>query len=298
MNNFIRNLFEPEAPNSIGTKTHLRGFELFTVAYSIIYAWKWGFYILHLSDVVLPLGLVQYIDVQFFFGNNLVLINAVLISVCTLVPFVFKKVRWLYGAAFLLLHLQFAVRFSQGEIPHSSNLVGFSLLGLGLGGIFLRDIKKSLPFALGFVLFFTGLGYTTAGFSKLIGTGLTWPAGNHLWLWIAEKGTDVLSKTGSFQYNWLQEIALQNRLSATLILVTGWITEFSAFLLWWKRYRVIIFTMLIVMHIGIYLSMNILFLPYMIELAIIGYPWNRFFNYAAEQMKLNVDHPVLRWIYY
>ncbi|GAB5408704.1 MAG: hypothetical protein BalsKO_10690 [Balneolaceae bacterium] len=46
--------------------------------------------------------------------------------------------------------------------------------------------------------------------SKLIGKGINWVDGRHLWLWIAEKGTDILSREGEFQYTIVQEIALKS----------------------------------------------------------------------------------------
>ncbi|MDX1639483.1 MAG: hypothetical protein R3281_16070, partial [Balneolaceae bacterium] len=262
LDTIISNLFEPEAPGTPGTAIYYAIFELFTAIYSIIYAWEWGVYILRISDVVLPLGLAQYIDVEIFFGSSLPLIIAALITVCVAAACFFRKARWMYAPAFLMLHLQYVTRFSLGEIPHSSNLVGFCLLGFALGGLFLDDRKRSRHFAMGFTIFFLGLGYTTAAASKLIATGITWVDGNHLWLWIAEKGTDVLSNQGSFRYNWVQEIVLQSRTAATVFLSIGLLTEALAFLMWWKRFRVYLFIGVIGLHMGIYFTMNILFLSY------------------------------------
>lgn len=279
VNTITTNLFKPEVPDSIGTKVYYRLFELFTVTYSLIYVWQWGFYIYHrLSDVVLPLGLAQYINVEIFFGTYFPLINAGLLTVCVISAFLFKRVKWLYGVAFLLLHLQYVTRYSQGEIPHSQNMVGFCLLGLGIGSVFFKDKDHSLHFGLGFVVFFLGLGYTSAAFSKLIATGITWVDGHHLWLWIAEKGTDVLSDEGVFHYNWIQEIVLKSRTAATLFLTAGLLTELFAFLVWWKRFRTIMFIAIIGLHTGIYFTMNILFLSYTIGLFIIGLPWHKIIN--------------------
>ncbi|MFH5833544.1 hypothetical protein ACG2F4_14555 [Halalkalibaculum sp. DA3122] len=274
-NSISRNLFEPEHPDSLGTKVYYRLFELFTVVYSIIYVWKWGLYTQRLSDVVLPLGLAQYIDVELFLGTYFPLVNAGLLTIFVISALFFDKAKWLYGVAFILLHLQYVTRYSQGEIPHSQNMVGFCLLGLGIGSVFFKDREHSLHFGLGFVVFFLGLGYTTAAFSKLVATGVTWVDGHHLWLWIAEKGTDVLSDKGTFQLNWVQEAALQSRTVATLFLTAGLLTEFFAFLVWWKRYRTLMFIGIIGLHMGIYITMNILFLSYTIGLCIIGLPWHR-----------------------
>ena len=209
MNRLFYNLFTLEAPKSPGSKIQLRAFELFTVIYTLIYTWEWALYVPRLSDVVLPLGLANYFNVEILFGD-FATINAIAITLFSVIPFITKKSRWLYAMAFLLFHIQYVARFSQGEIPHSANLVGFSLMGLGFGAFFFKDIKKSLPFAFGFTLFFIGLGYTSAALSKLVATGISWPDGHHLWLWIGEKSIDILSKTGSFELNWLQELALSN----------------------------------------------------------------------------------------
>jgi hypothetical protein len=50
------------------------------------------------------------------------------------------------------------------------------------------------------------------------------------------------------------------------------------FLIWWKKLRPYITLLLIGMHIGIYYSMNIWFLSFMIELIIIGFPWYKWIN--------------------
>lgn len=277
MDRLFRNLFKFEAPDSIGTKIQLRAFELFTVIFTLKYTWEWALYVPRLSDVVLPLGLANYLDVSIFFGE-LATVNAVVISLFCLIPFLSKRMRWLYAPAFILFHIQYVVRFSQGEIPHSANLVGFSLMGLGIADIFFRDIKKSLPFAFGFTIFFIGLGYTSAALSKLVATGITWPDGQHLWLWIGEKSIDILSKTGEFQLNWLQKQALESRAIATLILAFGLITELAGILIWWKRWRPYVTTAIIAMHIGIDLAMNIFFMTFTIQLIIMGYHWNRYIN--------------------
>jgi len=283
-----KNLFEPEAPDSPGTKIFYGLFELFTALYTIIYAWSWGTYILRISDVVLPLGLAQYINVEIFFGSSLPLIVAGVITLSVLGAYFVRKARWLYAVAFLLLHIQYVTRFSLGEIPHSSNLVGFCLLGLALGGVFLKDRQRSLQFAMGFAIFFLGLGYTTAAASKLVATGITWADGNHLWLWIGEKGTDVLSSQGAFRYNWVQEIVLQSRFAATLFLAAGLLTESLAFLMWWKRFRPYLFAGVLLLHAGIYFTMNILFLSYTIGLILIGFPWNRWINRWIERYDIDL----------
>lgn len=282
LDKLFSNLFEFEAPQSFGTKLQLRVFEFFAVIYTLIYTWEWALYIPRLSDVVLPLGLANYFDISFFFSNSVSIYNAILITVLTLIPLLSKKVRWMYMIAFVLFHIQHVARFSQGEIPHSANLIGFSLLGLGLSGIFFKDIKKALPFAFGFVLFWGGLGYTSAAISKLVATGIPWVDGNHLWLWMGEKSIDILSVNGEFQYNWLQNLAFESRFLATLILIFGLTTELLGFTWWFKKNRPYITLLLIGMHVGIDLTMNIFFKTFTLQLIIMGFPWNRWINYSMD----------------
>lgn len=283
MRKLLQNLFEFDRPESVGVRLYLRCFELFLASYTLIYAWDWGFYILRISDVVLPLGMANYLDISIFFGNDLALYSAGIMSLLIVIAFFSNKYKWLYIIVSVLLHIQYVTRFSLGEIPHSSNLVGFGMLGLGLAFCFIRDKWRGLSFAYGFLIFFIGLGYTTAAFSKLIATGITWPDGHHLWLWIAEKTTDVLSAEGGYSLTWLQNLALQNRLIATMLLAGGLVTEFFSFLLWWKKPRPIITTMIVGLHIGIFYSMNIWFMSYMIGLPLIGYHWHKLLNRWSEK---------------
>jgi len=294
----LENLFQFDSPDSFGTKFQLRAFEFFTVIYTLIYTWEWAFYIPRLSDVVLPLGLANYLDISVFFSNSVSIYNAVLITLLTVIPLLLKKGRWMYAVAFLLFHLQHVARFSQGEIPHSANLVAFSLMGLGLAALFFKGMKKELAFAFGFALFFMGLGYTSAAISKLVATGVTWVDGYHLWLWMGEKSIDILSLQGEFQYNWLQELAFQSRFLATLILAFGLITELLGFTVWFKKFRPYIIIMLIGMHIGIDLTMNIFFKTFTIQLIIMGFFWNKYINQIPGTDKWNENSFVKKWLLY
>lgn len=204
----------------------------------------------------------------------------------------------MYALAFLLFHLQHVARFSQGEIPHSANLVGFSLMGLGLAALFFKGMKKELSFAFGFALFFMGLGYTSAAISKLIATGVTWVDGYHLWLWMGEKSIDILSLQGEFQYNWLQELAFQSRFLATLILAFGLITELLGFTVWFKKFRSYIIILLVGMHVGIDLTMNIFFKTFTLQLIIMGFFWNRYINKIPGTEKWNKNSLIKRWVLY
>ncbi|HLR32898.1 MAG TPA: hypothetical protein VK074_10430, partial [Fodinibius sp.] len=116
--------------------------------------------------------------------------------------------------------------------------------------------------------------------------GLDWSNGYHLWLWMAEKKVDILSRSGSFQYNWLQQWAWQSWETATIILSFGWLVEFSGILICWKRLRPFVATALIAFHIGIVITMNIRFDVFIYELILLGYPWplliDKFIAYTSK----------------
>lgn len=280
--NLFENLFEPEREETTGEIVFFKLFELFVAAGTLYLAWTWGPYVQRISDVVLPLGIAQYLDVSFMFGNALPLLNAALISGLVVLGF-FRVSRVAYLAAFLLLHLQYAARYSLGEIPHSSNMLGMTLLGLALATLVFQEARYRRRFTLGFTYFFVGLGYTLSAFCKLIATGLSWPDGRHLWLWIHEKSVDALSKTGAIDLNLLQELALSDHTIATAFLAVGLLTELCAWLMWWRRFRTPVVVAVIGLHLGIYLVMNILFYLSVIELLLLGFPWaaalDRFLQY-------------------
>lgn len=281
---FINQLFQVDKPRTEGELWYFKFFELFVGAYVIKYAWDWALYIPRNSDVVLPLGIANYIDISFMFGDIIPAVNAALITILTIFSFFRIQFRWQYFLILVLLHFQFAARYSQGEIPHSMNMIGMSLLALALATFFFKKPWEVSRFTFGSVYFFVGFSYFSAAVSKLIGTGILWFDGRHLWLWIAEKGTDILSRTGTFEPNLLQEMALQSIPIASLILLFGWLTECAGVLIWSKKYRPYAITAIIAMHIGITLSMNIRFDAYVMELLIIGYSWDALLDRYRSQL--------------
>lgn len=270
--NLLEQLFDFERESTTGEAVFFKLFEAFVATGTLYLAWTWGAYILRISDVVLPLGLAQYVDVSFMFGNVLPLVNAGVISLLVLLGF-FRLTRYAYLAAFLLLHLQYAARYSLGEIPHSANMLGMTVLAFALAMLIYDRPVHRRRFALGFTYFFVGLGYTLAGLSKLVGTGLAWSDGRHLWMWINEKGIDAFSKTGVLDYNWLQTLSLEQYWVATAFLTFGLLTELVAFLMWWKRFRMPVIVAVLGLHLGIYIIMNIMFYLSFIELIFLGFPW-------------------------
>ena len=267
-------LFEPDRDQTPGEVVFFKLFELFVVFYTIKFAWDWGIYTeLRNNEVVLSLGLAKYIDVSIFFDNQLAIINASFITLLSIMSYLRFGFKWQYMMVMVLLHIQYVARFSQGEIPHSQNLIGMAVFCFAIGAIFFPGKKQMPRFVLGSIIFFIGLGYTSAFFAKLIGTGLTWFDGRHLWLWIGEKSIDILSREGVWEPNLLQSLALQSTVIASIILLIGWFTELIGFTMWFKKIRPFTTLMLIGMHIGITLSMNIRFDAFVMQLILVGFPW-------------------------
>lgn len=280
--NLLHNLFDFEKPQTKGELIFFKVFELFIVWATIDLAWSWGAYILRISDIVLPLGIARYIDVSFMFDHHLSIINAVLITGLMVAGF-FRLTKYAYVAAFLLLHLQYAARYSLGEIPHSSNMLGMTLLGLSLGMLVYSDDLYRRRFTLGFTYFFVGFGYSLSGICKLIGTGITWPDGRHLWMWINEKSIDAFAKTGTLDLNILQELALSAYPIATFFLAFGLLTELCAFLSWWKKFRMPVYLAVIGLHLGIFVVMNIFFRLSTFELILLAFPWSAWLDRLASR---------------
>jgi hypothetical protein len=232
---------------------------------------------------MLPLGLAQYIDVSFMFDHHVALINAGLIALLLLLGLT-RAWRPAYAVALLLFHFQYVARYSLGEISHGSNLVGMGILLLGVAHLSFSDQTARRQFVWGTLYFFIGLGYTSAAVCKLVGTGIFWPDGHHLLMWIGERKVDVMSKFGTFDPNLLQEMVLQNYHWGTLFLLFGLIAEASSFLMWFRKYRYYIVMLVVSMHFGILLTMNIFFDASTYLLILLGLPWNRVLDTARAQL--------------
>ncbi len=268
-------LFGDDAPETRGDRVYFRLLELFILVYAAWFCWDWGFYIQqNISSVLLPLGLANYVDVSLFFDHQVALINAGLVTLLGALGF-FRLWRPAYLLALISFHFQYVARYSLGEISHGSNLIGMGVLGLGIALLAFRSESMRRRFTFGFLYFFIGLGYTSAAVSKLIGTGLYWPDGRHLLMWIGERKVDTLSKFGAFDPNVLQDLVLTDYRFGTAILLFGLFAEAVSFLMWWKSYRYPIVLLVVGMHIGIYFSMNIFFAASTYLLILLGLPWNR-----------------------
>ena len=279
----LQNLFGFERKETVGEILFYRLFELFLIFWVIKYAWRWGLYMLRLEDVVLPLGIANYIDVTFMFSNHLSIVNAVLISALVVAGYL-RQSRYAYFVALLLLHLQYVARFSLGEISHGSNFVGIVLLAVSLATIVFEHPQEVRRAALGLAYFFFGLGYTMAASCKLIATGPHWVDGRHLWLWIDERTVDTFSTFGEINLNLLQQVALDHYPFATMILMFGLFTELLGFAMWFKRSRPYITTLLICMHLGILFIMKISFSSNLYLLILVAYPWARLIDGGLQKV--------------
>lgn len=281
--NVWENLFGFDRPDSRGQRIFRRVFEAFIGAGSIWLAWYWGKYTLRISDIVLELGFARYIDISFMHGNQLPIWNAWAIT--ALIVLGFLRIdrwvpfgRWAYMIATLLLMLQYAARFVLGEIPHSSNLVGMGLMGFALAELVFRNRTDGGRFAIGFSYFFIGLGYTSAALSKLVARGLTWPDGRHLWMWVNEKAVDEIARSGSVELNFVQQLAVDHWWIATAFLAFGLITEAFAWLVWFRKPRYLVMWGVMALHMGIWVTMDILFALSVYEILLLGLPWAAFID--------------------
>ncbi len=271
---FYRQLFQADREETRGDYLYIRLIELLVVYQTLFYLWSWAAYMPRLSEVILPLGIANYLDVSFMFHAPAAYLNAFL---ATLLVFagLFGKWRYSYLVALLLFHLQYVARFSQGEISHGSNLTAMILLSFALANIFFGRGEDRRKVAFGLALFFAGLGYISAAFSKLIGTGPLWADGAHLWLWMGERSIDRLSQDGEFSFSLFQQILFDHRGMATFVLLFGLLVELCGFLLWFVKIRWVAAILLVSMHVGVWLTMNILFGPFIYLLILVGFPFNR-----------------------
>ncbi|MGM0706621.1 MAG: hypothetical protein ACQETP_11955 [Bacteroidota bacterium] len=275
--NLWTNLFGFDEEETAGDIVFFWLFELFIAASTIYWAWYWAQYIPRINDIVLPLGIANYVDVSFMFNGTLPYVNAALISGLVVLGFL-RVHRYIYMAAFLLLHFQFAARYVLGEIPHSSNVLGMATLGFGIAFVVFQAAAHRRKFVIGYNYFFIGLGYTLAGFCKLIGTGIFWIDGRHLWMWIHEKGIDSFAKFGVLEFNWMQEAALSSFSVATLFLTIGLLSELAAVLMWWRPLRTPVVFAVLGLHVGIYLVMGIMFWITFLILILLALPWARWID--------------------
>jgi hypothetical protein len=284
---FFKQLFSVDRPETRGDILVFLIFKTIIVFQVIIFSWSWAFYISQLNYAVKLVGIATWVNISFMFGSPYAYLNAGAITLFAILGY-FKKGRIFYLLAFLGLHLQYAARFSQGKISHGANFTGMALLILALAALVFNDQEQRRKITLGLFIFFVALAYTSAGFCKLIGSGIHWADGNHLILWIREGANDTLSQNGTFKLNTFQQLILHHGWLGTLMLTLGLITELCGFLLCFRKTRWIEASLLLGMHIGIVFSMNIGFTYILAFLIIIGYPWARVFGLMIDDVRFAI----------
>lgn len=278
-----KNLFDFDMQETPGDYVFFKFFEAVIAFLTVTTTWEWVHYFPRFGTVVAPTGLANYLDVKFMFDAKVGLAIFVTLSVSLLAGFV-GRLRFGYAIAILLFHLLYVTRFSQGKVGHGSYLIGMALLSLAVATIMFRCGAHMRKFALGMLLFFSGIGYMSSALCKLIATGWHWVDGRHLWLWIAERGTDVFSTTGHYQPNAWQAQILAYYWLATLLLTLGLLSELGGFLLWFKKTRAAITVCLIALHLGVMFSMNIHFERFLYVLVMIGFSWAKVINEMLDRM--------------
>lgn len=255
-----------------GNIIQFKVFELLVLFLSVKESINWMIYIKNYEEIVIPVGLANYININYLFSEPWMYIHSGCIILFCVAGFI-RKGKYSYLVVLILLHILYAARFSFGKVSHGANFLGISLLLLSLSFLFYSKPENRRKFVFEACFFLFGIAYVSSGVSKLIGTGLHWPDGQHLLLWIAEKQIDQLSQHGETSLNALQLLIMKHYWLATCFLFIGLITELSGFLLWFKKSRPWIALLLIGMHIGILFTMNILFDQFVLFLAIVAMPW-------------------------
>lgn len=275
-----RELFSFEVPATRGELLAFRAIELIVCAFTLDTIWPWAVAIQRHTAVILPLGLAQYIDITLLFGPQ-AYVAAALASV--LIVLGFLRVRYAYAGALLVFHLLYAARYCLGEISHGSNFAGTAVLALAVGTALARDAQSIQKTTLGFLCFFFGIGYTSAGVCKLVATGPDWAAGEHLILWMRERGVDMLSSRGVFQDNSVRQYLLAHPGAGAFTLGFGLVAELAGVCLWFRRLRPFVAGALIAMHTGIGLTMGLYFPQNITLLACVGFPWGRWLDALLER---------------
>ncbi len=278
MTKLVKELFGFERPESKGERLHFKAYEVFLLGYTLYFGWEWGLYIQGIEAVVQPLGIATHVDISVMFHNQLSVLNAVVMTIAAVMGLLRIFPRAAYTVLLLAFHVQYVARYSLGEICHDSHFVGTGIMAIMVAMWLYEDAAKRRRFAFGASFFFIGLGYTSAAVCKLVGTGLHWVDGRHMWLWIGEKSVDAYSKFGVYDLNALQELALSSRVVASLILVSGVLTELVGFLFWFRRYRPYMALACAGLHLGIFFVMNILFDMIIYQLLVLALPWGTWFD--------------------
>lgn len=285
----IGDLFPFDRPLTRGEQLHFRIFEGLIAVCSLRLAWQWAQYIQRLERVVKPQGIGHYLDLSFLLGSELAYLLAGALALC-LIAGVTRRSAWAYGTAVLIMHVLYVGRHSLGKASHIAHCIGMALIALTLGTALFRGAAAHLQrFVFGFLIFFLGVSYSLAGVCKLVYTGVHWPDGAHLALWIAERGINVQSAVGELDMSFVQRLLKEQRALGTVMLAFGLAAELSACLVWFERFRPWVFSGLILMHLGIGLTMNIHFHYNVYLVVILAYPWGRLFDGCLRQLRATAE---------
>lgn len=286
-----RNLFPFERPLTRGEHLYFRIVELLIAVWSLRLAWQWSEYMQRIESVLKPQGVAHYFNLGFMLGSELAYVLTGVLALCLALGMT-RRSPVAYGASLLIMHVLYVARHSQGKAAHVAHCVGLGLLTLTLGAaLFRRDSVRFERFVQGSLILFFGLSYGLAALCKLRYSGLGWPDGSHLALWIAERELDVTAAWGSFQPNVVQRLIIEHRELGTVTLTLGLAAELLAFLVWFERLRPWIFSALILMHLGIGLTMNIYFSYNIGLLVVLGYPWGRAIDWALRRVNERTVQP-------
>ncbi len=273
------NLFPYERTPTRGELLFFRFFEFLIGGWALQAGWTWAETMLRHRVVVLPLGLANYFDLTVFFAP--VPAYGLVAALTLFVVLGFTRVwRFGYAGALVALHLLYASRYSLGEISHGSNFVGLALVALALGAWRFRTSASMYRFVFGLLFFLYGVGYASAGVCKLVASGLSWPMGEHMALWVGERSVDVTSSFGAFEPNFLQRLVLSKPWVGTLALTFGLLAELAGVAIWYEKPRPYVMTALIGMHLGVELCLSIYFGQNIYILTLLAYPWGRWLDRA------------------
>lgn len=274
-----KELFPLDRPATRGDVIFFRVFEALIIMWTLMFVWSWAHTFARYQLVVAPLGLANYADISVFFNPLMAYTLASALTACVLLGYA-RLTRWAYAAALVMFHLAFVARYSLGEISHGSHFPGLAILALALGTALFRTPAVIYRFVLGMLFFLYGLGYTCAGFCKLIATGVTWPAAQHLGLWMGERMIDVTSSFGSFEPNVVQRLVTTYPWLGSAALTFGFIAEFAGISMWFEKARPYVLTALVMMHLGVEVLLNIFFAENIYILLLLVLPLPRIIDWA------------------
>jgi hypothetical protein len=106
-------------------------------------------------------------------------------------------------------------------------------------------------------------------------------------MWIMERKVDTISKLGAFDPNLLQHLVFQNYHWGTAILLFGLLAEGASFMMWFRKYRYYIVMLVVSMHFGIAITMNIFFEASTYFLILLGLPWGRIFDWVRARLPVS-----------